>query len=140
MDQSNSQQLPKREARESAFLVVFEKIFSPELTYDAVLSNNEVSEFFKADGFTKNLVNSVFDHIEEIDALISANLVGWTFERISNVSKSVLRLATAEMKYRKTDSKVIYNEAVELTKKYSDNADASFVNGVLANIEKQVRS
>ena len=131
--------LPKREARESAFLIVFEKLFSPDLTFDDVVSNNEISDFFNIDGFTKNLVNSVFDNLEMIDGIISKHLIDWTFDRISNVSKSLLRLGTAELKFRNTDSKVVFNEMVLLAKKYSDQKDASFVNGILASIETEVR-
>ena len=139
MSETNHQVLPKRVARENAFLIVFEKAFAPDLTFEDIISNNEISVFFQIDGFTKNLVNAVFNNLEYIDKLISDCLIGWSIERISTVSKSILRLGTAELKFKNTDSKVVYNEAVELAKKYSDQKDASFVNGVLASIEKKVR-
>lgn len=131
--------LPKREARESAFILVFEKLFNPECSLDDILQNSEVSNYFKIDGFTKNLVSSVYDNLDEIDNLIKECLVNWTFDRISNVSKSILRLGVAELKYKKTESVVIFNEYVLLSKKYSEPKESGFVNGILASVEKKVR-
>ena len=131
--------LPRREARESAFLIVFEKIFDSELTFDKIAENNDISEFFRFDDFTKNLVNAVFNNIDEIDSIIENNLIDWDFSRISNIAKSLLRLGTAELKMYKTDIRIVCNEIVELAKKYSDQKDASFINGVLGSIARQVR-
>ena len=80
----------------------------------------------------------VRNKIMEVDKKISENLKpGWKISRISKVSLSILRLALYEMMY--DDSipvSVSINEAVELTKKYSVEDEAAFVNGVLGSVAK----
>lgn len=132
--------LPKREARESAFILVFENIFNPDETLDKMLEVSELSGLFQIDGFSKNLVKACFENVDEIDNIIKDCLVNWSYERISNVSKGILRLATAELLYKKTETVVIFNEYVELSKKYGDEKESSFINGVLGSVAKKVRN
>ena len=72
--------------------------------------------------------------LPEIDKIIEENLKGWKKNRISKISLAILRIAVFEMLYidnRELPVSVSINEAVELTKSYSTDKDASFVNGVL---------
>ena len=68
------------------------------------------------------------------------NLKGWSFSRLNKVDKAILRLATYEMKFcQETPHKIIIDEAVELTKEFSDTGDGkarSFNNKVLDQISK----
>lgn len=84
-------------------------------------------------------LNSIFDGIEansdEIIGLISENLKkDWTVQRISKVNLAILKIAIYEIKFMEIPFKVAINEAVELAKKYGDEAAPLFVNGVLASI------
>lgn len=84
-------------------------------------------------------LNSVFNGIEsnkdEILDLIRTNLKkDWTIERISKVNLAILEIAILEIKYKELPFKVAINEAVELAKKYGDEAAPLFINGVLASI------
>ena len=75
---------------------------------------------------------------EEILDLIKANLKkDWAIERISKVNLAILEIAIYEIKYQELPFKVAINEAVELAKKYGDEAAPLFVNGVLASIVKE---
>ena len=74
--------------------------------------------------------------ISQIDEIISENLVSWSLSRISKTSRAVLRLAVYELKFTDVPVGVAINEALEICKKYSTEADASFVNGVLASVSK----
>ena len=78
------------------------------------------------------------EHGSEIDAIITKNLrKGWSFARISKVSRTVLRIAIFEMKYLDdVPPRVAVNEAVELAKRYGDENDPTFVNGLLASVIK----
>ena len=68
-------------------------------------------------------------------AIISKNLKrDWTIDRISKVNLAILKIAIYEIKFNELPFKVVINEAVELAKKYGDEAAPLFVNGVLASI------
>ncbi len=75
----------------------------------------------------------------EIDKIISERLIGWSMERLSIVSRSILRLETYELLYDlNVPIEVSINEAVELSKIYGTEGDRKFVNGVLDKIAKNL--
>ena len=47
-------------------------------------------------------------------------------------------LAIYEIQYKEIPFKVVINEVVELAKKYGEDTSASFINGVLANVVKEL--
>ena len=82
--------------------------------------------------YIKGILAKVEENITVIDQKIEEALTNWKIDRVSKVKISILRLAIAEMLYvEDVPEKVAINEAIELTKKYSDEKSVSFVNGVL---------
>jgi transcription antitermination protein NusB len=82
--------------------------------------------------YIKGILAKVEENITVIDQKIEEALTNWKIDRVSKVNISILRLAVAEMLYvEDVPEKVAINEAIELTKKYSDEKSVSFVNGVL---------
>ena len=89
--------------------------------------------------YIKNVVKVVTDNIEAIDEKIIQSLVNWKLDRVSKVNLTILRLAVGEMMFvEDVPGSVAINEAVELTKKYSDEKSCSFVNGVLDKVLKSL--
>ena len=130
--------MTRKIAREEAFILVFEKAFNDNSVEEILELANEVRELVP-DDYIKTVFSGVFDNLEEIDAIISENAVGWRIERISKTALSVLRLAIYEIKYfDEIPVAVSINEAVELCKKYATKEDASFVNGILATVVKKL--
>lgn len=83
--------------------------------------------------------NGIDENKEEILKLISKNLKeGWDITRVSKINITLLKLATYEIVYAKLPYKVVVNEVVEIAKKYGDDNSPVFINGVLANIIKQL--
>ena len=73
---------------------------------------------------------------EAIDAVITENLHNWKLDRVSKVNLSILRLATYELLYdEQVPRAVVINEALEITRRYSDEKSVSFINGVLDKID-----
>lgn len=131
--------MTRHEARETAFIILFEKLFRPDDGIDEIVSSAEESDFFQVDDFILSVTGKAGEKQDEIDGMIEKNLVGWTIKRISKVSLAVLRLAVCEILYfDDIPVSVSINEAVEITKKYSTAQDASFVNGVLGSVSKSV--
>ena len=74
----------------------------------------------------------------EIDAAITPHLTRWTLDRISKPALALLRLAVYEILYNEDiPAGVAANEAVELAKKYCDEKDIAFINGVLGAVIRQ---
>ncbi|MHB1343533.1 MAG: transcription antitermination factor NusB [Thermoleophilia bacterium] len=86
----------------------------------------------RADPYGRRLVQGVLDHREEIDALLSAHLEGWTLARLAPLERNILRLATYELEWvPDVPPAVVMSEAVTLTKRYCSDEAARLVNGVL---------
>lgn len=132
--------MTRHEARELAFVLIFEKSFQEDVTIVELIENALELEIFPTNAFAENLAKKVYANLDEIDALISENLVGWSAKRISKVSRAILRLAVCELLYSENmPVGVAINEAVEIAKKYATSDDASYVNGVLGTIAKKIK-
>lgn len=129
--------MTRREAREQAFIVLFEKIFDNEATLSEIVATAKEAELIKINAFAENILNMVEENSEEIDKIIEENSQDWTISRLPKVSLAILRLAIAEIRYiDEVPNGVAVNEAVELAKKYGTNEDASFINGILGTVAK----
>ncbi|MEG0122397.1 transcription antitermination factor NusB, partial [Enterococcus sp.] len=82
------------------------------------------------------LVAGVCEHKADLDELIQKHLKkGWSIKRLSKMDLCILRIASYEMMYEtNVPNKVALNEALELTKTFSDDQSRKFVNGVLSAI------
>lgn len=132
--------MKRQKSREKAM----ELLFSMELSKN---SYEETIETFIEDydmdlntidvEYIKNVVKTVIDNLEVIDSKVVESLVNWKLDRVSKVNLTILRLAVGEMMFiEDVPGSVAINEAVELTRKYSDEKSTSFVNGVLDKVLK----
>lgn len=131
--------MTRREAREQAFMVLFEKTFFEDVSISEIVSDAQEAELIKINAFADVILKAVENNIEVIDSIIAENARKWSIERLPKVSLAVLRLAIGEMKFvDDVPAGVSVNEAVELTKKYGTEDDASYVNGVLGAVAKAI--
>jgi transcription antitermination factor NusB len=88
--------------------------------------------------FTAQLVQGVMQNLGEIDKKLALFAENWELERMAVIDRNILRLAVYEIIYRQDiPPKVSINEAIELSKKYSTQEAAKFVNGVLDKIKQE---
>ena len=131
-------------ARELALKIAFEFSFQDEeakTLYERYIDSQEdIGEISNEDeSFIINLIEGIKNNISEIDEKIKAHLKDWNIERVSKMDLAILRLAIYEILYRDDiPYKVSVNEAVELSKVFSEDSSSSFINGVLAEIIKEL--
>ena len=129
--------MTRKEAREETFILIFEKQFNPDSLEEIIELAGEVRDL-TPDDYIKSVFFGAFEHIEEIDNIISTNARGWQIGRISKTALAVLRLALFEILYfEEIPLSVSINEAVELCKKYATKDDSAFVNGILSTVAKE---
>ena len=119
--------MTRREEREQAFILLFEKAFNEETEiaelYDFAIEN----EVITGSDFIKSLLLKTWENVENIDSVIEKYSVGW-------------KLAICEILYfDDIPAGVSINEAVELCKKYAAKDDAAFVNGLLGTASKELK-
>ncbi|MFA5265377.1 MAG: transcription antitermination factor NusB [Opitutaceae bacterium] len=86
--------------------------------------------------FGEEVIHGTIEHLEEIDGHIRSLAHNWEFERIAKIDLAILRMAIFEMLFRKDIPPVVsINEAIDLSKQFS-NADAKrFINGILDRVK-----
>lgn len=65
-------------------------------------------------------VSELIEHTDEIEDILNKSMTGWTLKRLNLVDKAILKFAVYEMIYKNTPYQVAINEALEITKIYSD--------------------
>jgi transcription antitermination protein NusB len=125
--------MKRHTAREKALQALFQVDvggIDPQEALRNVVEGEEI------DPFLRQLVEGVIDNQAEIDQMLRNNLEKWTLERVANVDRSILRMATYEMKYvDDVPLKVSMDEAIELAKKFGDEKSGRFINGVLSKVK-----
>lgn len=130
--------MTRKQAREEAFILVFEKEFSGS-SIEEIFDTAAEARDLEPNDYIKTVFSGVYENLEEIDSVISENTIGWQINRISKTSLCILRLAIFEIKYiDDIPPSVSINEAVELAKTYATQDDAAFVNGILASVVRKI--
>lgn len=99
---------------------------------DVIKENIEVDN-----EFVKEVVYGVNTYYDELNSEANKYLSSWTIDRLDKTGASILRMALYELKYTDTPKVVVINEAVELSKKYSDDSVRKMINAVLDKIMKE---
>lgn len=132
--------MSRKRSREVAMELLFENTIKkekPEEIIENFLENTEYDTENLDMTYIRDILSGIENNISQIDETIEKYLVKWKLSRISKVNLSILRLATYEILFDdKIPFKVSINEALDLTRRYSDESSVAFVNGVLDKISK----
>ena len=125
--------MKRRTAREKALQALFQIDLAQTDVQDAI---NNVLEDQPKDTYLEFLVVGAVENLEKIDEIIKANLENWTIERLGNIDRNILRIATFEM-LKSTDVpvNVVIDESIEIAKVYGDDQSSKFVNAVLSKVK-----
>ena len=119
----------RHELREAVFKILFQ-IENTELDYKELLELEQ--EEIVNSSYVNTTLTEIIDKLEEIDNIISNNLKDWKLDRLSKMDRQILRISAYEILHSDIPYKVSINEAVELSKKYSEKDESyKFINGVL---------
>lgn len=105
---------------------------SKNITYDVDLLIKEQLEY--ENEFLDSSVKGVIKNQQEITNIANKYMKDWNIDRVSKVDKAIISLGIYELLYTDTPNIVAINEAVELSKKYSDDKVVKMINGILDNV------
>lgn len=89
--------------------------------------------------FAEELINGTLENIETIDREIASHASNWTFERIAKVDLAILRLAIFELLHRTDIPPIVsINEAIDLSKVFSNSDSKRFINGILDKMKNKI--
>ncbi len=94
----------------------------------------EQPDIYKNEEFVIETCKGIYKNQKKISEMANKYLNNWTIDRLSKVDKAILSLGIYELLYTKTPSIVAINEAIELSKKYSDEDVTKMINACLDKI------
>ncbi len=127
----------RSELREKCMIILYQynlmKSNKTKLDIDEIIKDNIEIE----NEYVKDIVYGVITHENELDNLANKYIKDWTIDRLDKTGAAILRIALFELKYTDTPEIVVINEAVELSKKYSDDSVRKIINAVLDKIIRE---
>jgi len=84
--------------------------------------------------FVTDSINGILENRKVIFDTANKYLKSWPMDRLNKVDQAIVALGVYELKYTETPPIVAINEAVELSKKYSDEKVTKMINAVLDEV------
>ncbi len=105
----------------------------PQAAFRYLMEENPLQD--KDQQFAWELINGCLQRLPEIDQAIVRYSTEWRMERMSSVDRNLMRIAAYEILYLEGAQPVVaIDEAVEISKLYSEVNSSSFVNAILDKI------
>ncbi len=133
--------MKRKETREEAVKIAYSMDVNKNFS---VFNLTEYIDHFQleemdVDYLDKTIIDMI-TNMEEIDKYIIDNSKDWKISRIAKVDLAVLRIALAEILYNETiPESVSINEAVEISKKFSNEDSHKFINGILGTVVRCIK-
>ena len=124
----------RSELREIAIKVLYQTLIFDDAKIEYKVNDLIKDQLEIENDFVNDLVNGVLKNKTDLIECINKYLVDWTFDRLSKVDQAIILVGAYELKFSETPAIVAINEAIELSKKYSDEAVTKMINGVLDKI------
>jgi len=114
-----------------------------EVLYQYSIHNHlEFIDYKQLDESLQLLCRELIDDLEHIDFLISSTIKNYTIDRLNLVDLAIIRVAVFSILKALEPAEIIINQAVEMTKTFSDLDDEKqhkFNNSLIDNIYKKIK-
>ena len=136
--EEKSKPLSRRKLREEAFKIIFSMEFLE-------VDDDKVDIYCNINGignhediiYLKNIVDIYNNNNKYLENIIKDNKKEtWEYGRIDKSSIALIKLAIIEIEYLNIPYKIVINECINICKKYSEEKNTKFINGILANYIK----
>lgn len=124
----------RSELREVIVKVIYQTIILEEAKLEYNVNDLIKEQLEVQNEFVDSCVHGILEKKSTLSSLANKYLSSWTLDRLNKVDQAILLLGIYELKYTETPSVVAINEAIELSKKYSDEAVTKMINGVLDKV------
>ena len=127
--------LSRRRLREEAFKILFSMQFIK-------VDEEKVEIYCDINGignrediaYLVNIVDIYNENNKYLESIIQENKKEtWDYSRIDKVAITLIKLAIIEIEYLKIPFKISINECINICKKYNEEKNTKFINGILAN-------
>lgn len=128
----------KRRTRVNAILMLYSYDFHNTLNKKDFIKNcamiiNDLDKYDQ-DNMLIKFIDLFFEHNEKIDFLINDLSDQWSFEKISLINKTILRVCFLETLFFNEKIPIIINEYIEIAKIYGGNDDYKYIHLMLGKL------
>ena len=137
-EEEKAKGLSRRRLREEAFKILFSMQF--------IKVNEEKVEIYcdingignKEDiAYLVNIVDIYNENNKHLERIIEENKKDtWDYSRLDKIAITLIKLAIIEIEYLEIPFKISINECINICKKYNEEKNTKFINGILANYVK----
>ena len=120
--------------REVIMKVLYQVFILEESSIDFDIESLIKEQLEVDNDFVCESINGILENRNTIFELANKYLKNWPMDRLNKVDQAIVALGIYELKYTETPPIVAINEAVELSKKYSDEKVTKMINAVLDEI------
>lgn len=120
-------------ARRIALQKIFARMFHDGDNASVLEEMDDMDNLEEDGAFIDLALQGTLENERAYSGIIQSLSPSRALERIPNLDKAILYLALHELDQKDALPKVIINEAVELAKRYGDESDSKFINGVLGS-------
>ncbi|CDZ74446.1 transcription antitermination factor NusB [Peptoniphilus sp. ING2-D1G] len=132
--------MSRKKSRIGQMQVLFQMDVNNDFSLESL--NRFLDNFQFSDSEMKYIAKTIpviLENLQTIDNTIVESLYSWSFNRLANVDRSILRVSVYELLYRDDiPSEVSINEAVEISKEFGSNESPKFINGILGSIYRNL--
>ena len=126
--------MTRSDKREVIIKIIYQTLILDKIN-DKYNLNSIIKEYDTEDKFIIETVTSIKDKEKDLVKLGNKYLNDkWSMDRLPVIDQAIIMLSIYELLYTDTPNVVIINEAIELSKKYSDEAMPKVINGVLDSV------
>ena len=130
--------LSRRRLREEAFKILFSMQFIKvnEQKVEIYCDINGIGN--KEDiAYLVNIVDIYNENNKYLESIIEENKKDtWDYSRLDKIAITLIKLAIIEIEYLEIPFKISINECINICKKYNEEKNTKFINGILANYVK----
>lgn len=131
--------LPPQKFREIVIQLLYCQDFTPIDPVESIpFMMNELKVTKKTMIEVHDRLDKIVAQLDGIDAKIRETSTEYTFDRISKVERTIIRLGLYELFFDPSlPAKVVFAEAIRLCRKFGSPESANFVNAILDSIHKK---
>ena len=126
----------RSELREIIMKVIYQVMILKEGNLEVNTSSLIHEQLEIENEFVNTSVQGILEKEDKIRDIANTYLKDWEINRLNKVDQAIILLGIYELLYTETPSVVAINEAIELSKKYSDEKVTKMINAVLDGIYK----
>ena len=126
--------MTRHELRYKTMTILYQAFLYDSNNIEYNIDNIIQEQLEESNKFVSDLVNGVLSRREEIDEYANKYLEDWDISRLGFTDQAIMRIAIYEIMWTDTPDVTCIDEAVELSKEYSDDKVCKMINGVLDKV------